>query len=609
MEIDWGKLQHAYGSAEDVPGLLRAMASEDAEVREEAMEELVSSLCHQGSIYPASVHAVPELARLALEGPGHRTDLLWLLGGIADGDGRAELRAAAQRAVAVALPPLSHLAHDTDARVRDAVLLLIAACGQEYALPLLPLLRARLAEEPDPEVRGKVVTALALLDAGDGGWRHALLTDPEPRVRIAAAEDLLRTAELPLPGDLVDVGARAYVEDPHERYGGYWPIPYAPFTDRLLDDPDAAVRALRQGVPLAFEIVGRWRDREADVLPWLPPELDSWELQDLAQLVRELPPKLHARVRDLARPYLTGDPLMRAAAVTALAHARAPEAVEEAVRLIEEDSGAAPGPYNVFRAAVAAADSFGADALPVARAVARSVARRPEDISPYLIGLLKRYPEVAAEIVDELAALVPRLEGGYAWNAVSVLGRLGPAGGETAERALRQATGIDHHDLRLRAAVAHHRVSGGTELALSVLRRELEHGESSWPAGLAGKLGPAAAPLLPLIEPFLAPGRVASYRAEGALAVWRITGRTEDTVELIALVLASAERFYARELDAVKALTEIGLVPRFAVPALRRAAESPRRVASDLGVGEGRHLDYTVRDAVRTLLATADVTD
>ncbi|MGV9456172.1 hypothetical protein [Streptomyces sp. NPDC003635] len=609
MEIDWGKLEHAYGSAEDVPALLRAMASEDAEAREEATEELVSSLCHQGTVYPASVHAVPELARLALEGPGHRAELLWLLGGIADGDGRAELRAAARRAVAVALPPLSHLAHDTDARVREAVLLLIAACGQEYALPLLPLLRARLAEEPDPEVRGKVVTALALLDAGDGEWRHALLTDPEPRLRIAAAEDLLRTAELPLPGDLVDVGAGAYAEDPHERYGGYWPVPYTPFTDRLLDDPDAAVRALRQGVPLAFGIVGRWRDREADVLPWLPPELDAWELQDLAQLVRELPPELHARVRDLARTHLTGDPLMRAAAVTALAHARAPEAVEEAVRLIEEDSGAAPGPYGVFRAAVAVAEAFGADALPVALAVARSVSRRPEAISPYLIGLLKRYPEAAAEIVDELAALVPRLEGGYAWNAVSVLGRLGPAGGEAAERALREATAIDHQDLRLRAAVAHHRVSGEPELALSVLRRELAHGESSWPVGHAGKLGPAAAPLLPLVEPFLAPGRAPASRAEGALAVWRITGRTEDTVELIALVLASAERFHPRELDAVKALTEIGLVPRFTVPALRLAAESPRRVAPDLGTGEARHLDYTVRDAARTLLATADVID
>ncbi|MBC2902542.1 HEAT repeat domain-containing protein [Streptomyces cupreus] len=588
----------------DVADLLRDMESDDVAVREAALGWLVSAAWRDDDFAAATGRAVPELARLARQLPGHRAELLELLGDLADRTDWSDGAEPTRRTVTAELPSLLPYAHDADPGTRHAVLSAVVACRHQDALPLL---RARLTQEPDPVVRGHVVTALALLEPGEGDWRHALLTDPEPRVRLAAAEDLLRTAELPLPHDLVDIGARAYAADPHERQRGYWPSPYEPFTERLLEDPEAAVRALAGGVPLAFEIVGRWRDREADVLPWALGELESWELRELAQLACVLPAEQHARVRDHVRPYLAGDPHTRAAAVDALARAHAPEAIEEAVRLIHENSGPPPVPYEVFRAVVAVTETFGADALPVARAVARAMAHRPEEMSPYLTGVLTGYPEVAAEIVEELAALVPRLSSGYAGPAVEVLGRLGAAGGEVAERALLAATGIDHADLRTRAAVAHHRVSGDPGPALAVLRRELERDESSWSAGRAGELGPAARPLLPLIEPFLAADRIAAYRAEAALAVWRITGRTEDTVEPIARPLASTERFYPRELRAVETLTEIGLLPRFAVAPLRRAAESPRRVASDVMNTEGRHLDYTVRDALRELLATAEV--
>jgi hypothetical protein len=62
-------------------------------------------------------------------------------------------------------------------------------------------------------------------------------------------------------------------------------------------------------------------------------------------------------------PYLAADgSALRAAAVTALARTPAPAAVEEAVRLVEEE----PRPYETFRAAIAVAEEFGAQALPVA---------------------------------------------------------------------------------------------------------------------------------------------------------------------------------------------------------------------------------------------------
>jgi hypothetical protein len=39
-EVDWASLRHAYGSAEDVPPLLRGLASADAVERETALDGL-----------------------------------------------------------------------------------------------------------------------------------------------------------------------------------------------------------------------------------------------------------------------------------------------------------------------------------------------------------------------------------------------------------------------------------------------------------------------------------------------------------------------------------------------------------------------------------------
>lgn len=67
VEIDRAGLEHAYGPTVDVPGLPRDLESADAGGRERARDELVSSLCHRGTGYPASAPAVPHLARLALQ--------------------------------------------------------------------------------------------------------------------------------------------------------------------------------------------------------------------------------------------------------------------------------------------------------------------------------------------------------------------------------------------------------------------------------------------------------------------------------------------------------------------------------------------------------------
>ncbi|MET9500327.1 hypothetical protein ABZY42_01065 [Streptomyces sp. NPDC006622] len=121
----------------------------------------------------------------------------------------------------------------------------------------------------------------------------------------------------------------------------------------------------------------------------------------------------------------------------------------------------------------------------------------------------------------------------------------------------------------------------------------------------ASRLGPAAAPLLPFIEPSLTRDGTAS----AALAVWRITGRTEDTLEPLAREAMRWQRIYDGLTHPVSTLTEMGLLPRFAVEPLRRGAASRRRVVHDFMTGPEPHADDVSRTAVRKLLDTARIVD
>ncbi|HSF35021.1 MAG TPA: hypothetical protein VLA70_02850 [Nocardioides sp.] len=61
---EWAALQHAYGTAEDVPDLLRA-AEESGSEHGPAWDELWSRLCHQDTVYTASYAVLPLLADVA----------------------------------------------------------------------------------------------------------------------------------------------------------------------------------------------------------------------------------------------------------------------------------------------------------------------------------------------------------------------------------------------------------------------------------------------------------------------------------------------------------------------------------------------------------------
>src|ERR1043166_4531491 len=78
--VKWRKARHAYGSARDVPAMLRELASEDEDVRGNALEELEAALCHGGHRSEAAALAVPFLFELVLDpGTPDRQDLISFL--------------------------------------------------------------------------------------------------------------------------------------------------------------------------------------------------------------------------------------------------------------------------------------------------------------------------------------------------------------------------------------------------------------------------------------------------------------------------------------------------------------------------------------------------
>jgi len=66
----WVELDHAYGSAANVPKLLAALAYlPDAVGQAEPWYSLWSSLAHQGDVYPASFAAVPHVVKALASDP------------------------------------------------------------------------------------------------------------------------------------------------------------------------------------------------------------------------------------------------------------------------------------------------------------------------------------------------------------------------------------------------------------------------------------------------------------------------------------------------------------------------------------------------------------
>ena len=151
--IDWSRLQGPYGKSGEVPHAIRALWSDDAEARANAVTVLQQNLWHQGAVYEVTAPAVPFVADAALRNIVSREDRIWLvalLAWIASGS-------SALRNHRGFLESWGHPVADSDVQrelgwVRDA---------HEAVRRRLPEFLARLDVETDPSTQ----IVLALLAA------------------------------------------------------------------------------------------------------------------------------------------------------------------------------------------------------------------------------------------------------------------------------------------------------------------------------------------------------------------------------------------------------------------------------------------------------------
>lgn len=232
-EVDWASLRHAYGSAEDVPALLRGLASADRGERETALDGMYGAVHHQGDVYDSTLACVPFL--LALVASGEVADragiveLLVSIGGegredgvpvaedlhdghstraIADGD----LCARAAVGVRAGAEVFVRLAADADPSVRRAAAAALVGFLEEPAR-VLGLLRERCALERDDRVLLTLIESLGLFvrrRPGHAPEAMELLTtlssEPHaPALRLAALGQLVACAPDHLPADVVPI--------------------------------------------------------------------------------------------------------------------------------------------------------------------------------------------------------------------------------------------------------------------------------------------------------------------------------------------------------------------------------------------------------------------
>ncbi|MFB7470432.1 HEAT repeat domain-containing protein [Kitasatospora sp. NPDC056184] len=605
----WASVSDAYGPAEELPTLLRALAGDDGEAAEEALSELYSCVLHQGTVYPAGADAAPYLARIAAAGI-RPADVLRLLGGLAGsedeyGVGRGGVRAA----VGEQLPLLLPLLADPDAAVRLTAAWAVGHTRRGGAVTTA--LRDRWTTETDPDVRAELLVALGRSDLSTAAAEaDALLGDDTPvPVRLAAVLVHLDNREhwtaahhsaalslLPARGLTVD----RYTFDRRE--------PLHAIVDALLqrdtdysdyseDDRDAALALLEAAL----------RDPRASVQ-----DEALWAADHACRLSRSAPARLLPAVAALL-PHRDAQNLLgllgplAADAAPALARLAAGPDDESADRALAallrvDPRQAAPllarhldrRPRSLATAGLRVpAVPFDPDLLAAVRSRLATDGLDHNETSA-LVNLLRRWGPPAIAALPELSALLPRFP--YAASAVAAVAIAAPpAEREHAGAVLKAATGP------IAVARAHYDVTGDPDLLLHTITEQLGSPEAALSRetaealNAAADLGPAAADLLPTLPALaalpaaaLADGPPTVPQLDNAIAtaraLWQIDGDAEEAVDILAAVLDhTADKNPWHRWTVVRALraaAALGTAGHPLVPRLERLLDDPEKAAA-----------------------------
>lgn len=228
--VDWGRFHHWHGPADNVPGLLAAIAGRDPVAADNALRGLWDNVVHQRCTSGPAALAVPFLLRIAAEPATHHRDMVLALAawaghrvnytretrstlfrvgnlpgkyGInASGERSDWCLQAAREGLGFDAAILVGLLDDGDPDVRAEAAFALATAlnlpaGAQEAL------RARLAVESDPAARISLVLAVGQLGLdpieAEQWWRDPRRSDD---VRFAAAIAWLCLTDLPVTAEL-----------------------------------------------------------------------------------------------------------------------------------------------------------------------------------------------------------------------------------------------------------------------------------------------------------------------------------------------------------------------------------------------------------------------
>jgi hypothetical protein len=229
-------LSHAYGPAADTPHHLEALRSADAEVRRNAWSDLISSVNHQGDLYPATPWILVPLIDLALD-PGY-ADRVQALGSVAlivEDLGYSYVRSAEELSIL------------TDCRK--------AAASKEHDI-------VGLVSDHDPEVRIwalRIVGALARA-ASDTPRVGGSVDDRDSRVRAVALWQL----GISLPGAAAPTQAVAQILEEADDDGLDRLVANALLLSADRENAQAARELMRLSGRVEPEFQGAWLDYVAE---------------------------------------------------------------------------------------------------------------------------------------------------------------------------------------------------------------------------------------------------------------------------------------------------------------------------------------------------------
>src|SRR5258706_11829630 len=215
-DINWQRLTHAYGPANDVPELIRNLTSPAPDIREQALEGLRSTIWHQVTIYEATAYAVPFLIELLENQTIHcRDEILIDLAHLAHGSPAYDAQEAddwvnnTHNAVARGIAVYLNLLTESDPRVRRSVpfiLYMLPECASE----VIPVLHRHLMRECDPQVKAHLLLYLSFqpdYQQGNDQWLKDRVEaqGEHPFVRTVAAMIHIRRAKEQTPPETVRV--------------------------------------------------------------------------------------------------------------------------------------------------------------------------------------------------------------------------------------------------------------------------------------------------------------------------------------------------------------------------------------------------------------------